>query len=105
MFELGSYLTDLCTMMQVVRSQIKYLEDLRRVFQNSSPLEFDGLPQSNEFEIPFIEDHPEQIRKVLTCIKTMLEGREKFNRELKYLVEELEILQRVVVTPNSGNHV
>lgn len=90
-------------MMQVVRSQTKYLEDLRQIFQTSYHSDFGRWPHSNEFEIPFMENNKEQMRKVMTSFTTILEQQEKFCRELKYLVEELEILQNVVGALDSGN--
>lgn len=101
---LGSYLTDLYTMMEVVRYQIKYLEDLRQIFQNSYSSKFGVRPQYNEFEIPFIEGHDEQMPKVMKSMVSVLAEREKFHKELRNWVKELENIRTLVVALNSNNH-
>lgn len=97
--QLGSYQTDLYTMMQVVHSQTKYLEDLRQIFQTSYNSDYDDRPQFNEFKIPFIGDHKEQIRCAIKSIAAIVADREKLLKGLRELGKELKHLRVLVVPP------
>lgn len=96
-----AYLTDLCTMMQVVLVQTKYLEDLRKIFQTSYELGFNDRPQWNEFEIPFMDNLPEQIQGAMKSIARLITHRGEFHKELKNLGKELELLRTLVGPVNT----
>ncbi|KAL0631447.1 hypothetical protein Q9L58_009692 [Maublancomyces gigas] len=97
--QLGSYQTDLYTMIQVVLSQTKYLEDLRQIFQTSYHSDFNDRPQWNKFKIPYIGDHKEQIRCTIKSITAIVADREKLLKDLRELGKDLKLLRVLVVPP------
>lgn len=86
------------TTMNVITLQIKYLEHLRQIFLNSYP-ELDHRPQWNEFNIPFMSGHKEQMRAVMKSITAIVAERKEFYKELKNLAKEFETLRTLVGSP------
>ncbi|KAL0630725.1 hypothetical protein Q9L58_010424, partial [Maublancomyces gigas] len=89
------------TMMNVIALQTKYLERLRQIFLNSYP-ELDHRPQWNEFDIPLMSGHPEQMRSVMKSITAIVAEREKFYKELKNLAKEFETLRTLFLQRNQA---
>lgn len=96
--EFRDYIIQVLTMMNVIALQTKYLERLRQIFLNSYP-ELDHRPQWNEFDIPLMSGHPEQMRSVMKSITAIVAEREKFYKELKNLTKEFETLRTLVGFP------
>lgn len=107
--EFEAYILDLSTMMNVVRSQIKYLGQLQQIFQN--PYENNvghPRPHKNTFLIPFIHGRREQMIAVLATLKAVIEERESFFRELTIWEKDLKLARTMVCTYlkpcDTGNH-
>lgn len=57
------------------------------------------MPQWNEFDIPFMSGHTEQMRAVMKSITAIVSEREKFYKELKNVAKEFETLRTLVSFP------
>lgn len=97
--QFGDFITHVFTIMRLVRSQIEYLENLLHIFQTSYGRKMKPRPQWNEYEIPFVHSHNEQMHSTVAGIKALIDEREKFYRELRIWVEELGHSRSLVVYP------
>lgn len=95
----GRYISDIFTMIQVIRFQIETLENLRQIFQTSYGKAMDPRPQWNEHEIPFMHGQREQMGDATNSITAIIAEREKIRQELGSWVKELELLRTLVIPP------
>lgn len=92
-----SYVLDVSTMMNVVRSQIQYLAQLEKIFQNPYGATV-GQPQphKNSFKIPHIHGQREQIIVVIATLKSMVEEREICFKELSIWERDMKLARDLV---------
>lgn len=99
----GSYIKDVSTMIRIVRSQIGYLEDLKQIFENSydsKRLTGEPRPHRNSYPIPLLRKQPEQLEDVLKSLTAVIAERERFYKELRILVKDLELAKTLCLEGN-----
>jgi ATP-dependent helicase/DNAse subunit B len=88
-------------MIRIVRSQIGYLEDLRQIFENSydsERLTGEPRPHRNSYPIPLLRKQPEQLEDVMKSITAVVAERERFYKELRILLKDLELARTLVIS-------
>lgn len=92
-----SYILDISTMMRVVRSQIQYLVQLQKVFQNPYGDKLgDPRPHKNSYKIPHIHGRMEEMSAAIATLKSMVEERESVFRELRMWESDLKSARSLV---------
>lgn len=97
-----SCIIDVSTMMRVVRSQIQYLGQLQKVFQNSYGDRLgDPRPHKNSFKIPHIHGRMEEMTATIATLKSIVEERENAFRELGMWESDLKFARSLVCVYSS----
>lgn len=93
------HVLDVSTMMKVVRSQIRYLGQLERIFQNPfGNTVGHPRPHKNSFKIPHIHGQREEMIAVIATLRSMVEERESFFKELGIWESDLKLARMLVCT-------
>lgn len=87
-------------MIRIVRCQIGYLDDLRHIFENSydsKRLPEKPRPHRNSYPIPLLSKQAEQIEDVVTGIAAVVAERERFYKELRVMLKDLQLTRTLVI--------